>query len=53
LLFSLSPGLTDRAYRWVARHRNGIGRLVPRRAKSRAFIEVERREREGAEAEQM
>jgi len=53
LLFSLSPGLTHRAYRLVARHRNGIGRLVPRRAKSRAFIEVERREREGAEAEQM
>jgi predicted DCC family thiol-disulfide oxidoreductase YuxK len=53
LLFSLSPGLTDRAYRWVARHRNGVGRLVPSRAKSRAFIELERRERQWAETEQM
>ena len=49
LLFSLSPALTERAYRWVARHRTGIGRFVPRRSRSRAFLEVERRERAGAE----
>ena len=49
LLFSLSPGLTDSAYRWVARHRTGIGRFVPRGAKQRAFKELERRERAGAE----
>jgi predicted DCC family thiol-disulfide oxidoreductase YuxK len=49
LLCSLSPGLTDRVYRWVARHRTGIGRFVPRGAVRRAFVEVERRERAGAE----
>jgi predicted DCC family thiol-disulfide oxidoreductase YuxK len=49
LLVSLSPALTERAYRWVARHRTGIGRFVPSGSRSRAFLEVERRERAGAE----
>jgi predicted DCC family thiol-disulfide oxidoreductase YuxK len=49
LLLSLSPGLTDRVYRWVARHRAGIGRFVSKGATRRAFVEVERRERAGAE----
>jgi predicted DCC family thiol-disulfide oxidoreductase YuxK len=48
LLCSLSPGLTDRVYWWVARHRTGIGRFVPKGAKRRAFAEVERRQRLGA-----
>jgi predicted DCC family thiol-disulfide oxidoreductase YuxK len=48
-LFSLSPGLADRVYRWVARHRAGFGRFVPSGAKRRAFKELERRERAGAE----
>jgi predicted DCC family thiol-disulfide oxidoreductase YuxK len=47
-LFSLSPGLTDLVYRWVARHRAGIGRFVPTGAKQRAFEELGRRERAGA-----
>jgi predicted DCC family thiol-disulfide oxidoreductase YuxK len=45
LLCSLSPGLTDRAYRWVARHRTGISRFVPSGARRRGFEELERRER--------
>ena len=49
LLLSLSPGLTDRVYRWVARHRTGTGRLVPSGAKRRALKDLERRERAGAE----
>jgi predicted DCC family thiol-disulfide oxidoreductase YuxK len=49
LVCSVSPGLTNRVYRWVARHRTGIGRFVPSGARQRAFGELERRERAGAE----
>jgi predicted DCC family thiol-disulfide oxidoreductase YuxK len=31
-----APELTDRAYRWVAGHRSGFGRLIPERSKARA-----------------
>lgn len=30
------PGLTERAYRWVAEHRSLLSRPIPRRAKDRA-----------------
>jgi predicted DCC family thiol-disulfide oxidoreductase YuxK len=36
------PDATDRAYRWVARHRTPLGRLVPERAKRRAAATLER-----------
>jgi predicted DCC family thiol-disulfide oxidoreductase YuxK len=49
LLCSASPGLTDRVYRWVATHRTEIGRFVPKGARQRAFAEVKRRERAGAQ----
>lgn len=31
-----APGLTDRAYRWVADHRSAFSRLIPERSKRRA-----------------
>ena len=41
---SLSPGLSERGYRWVAAHRAGLSRLLPGRAKERAGLAVERAE---------
>jgi predicted DCC family thiol-disulfide oxidoreductase YuxK len=35
-LLGADPGLTDRAYRWVAGHRSTLGALIPDRAKERA-----------------
>lgn len=40
------PRLTDRFYRWVATHRIGISRFVPRRLKQRAAERVRARELE-------
>jgi predicted DCC family thiol-disulfide oxidoreductase YuxK len=39
------PRLADAGYRWVAAHRIGISRFVPRRAKERAAERVRGRER--------
>ncbi len=41
---SLAPGLSERGYRWVADHREGLSRLLPGRAKQRARLAVERAE---------
>jgi predicted DCC family thiol-disulfide oxidoreductase YuxK len=38
------PGLTERAYAWVARHRGAIGRLIPAQARRRADARIERRQ---------
>jgi predicted DCC family thiol-disulfide oxidoreductase YuxK len=38
------PRFTSRAYQWVATHRIGISRFVPRRAKERAAQRVRKRE---------
>ena len=38
------PGLTERAYRWVAEHRTALSRWVPARLKRRAGESVSRRE---------
>ena len=38
------PGFTDRGYRWVAAHRTGLSRFVPKRAKRRAAERVRLRE---------
>ena len=38
------PRLTSTGYRWVATHRIGISRFVPRRAKERAAERVRERE---------
>jgi predicted DCC family thiol-disulfide oxidoreductase YuxK len=35
-LLSAAPGLTERAYRWVADHRSTLGKLIPARSKARA-----------------
>jgi predicted DCC family thiol-disulfide oxidoreductase YuxK len=40
------PRLTSAGYRWVATHRIGISRFVPRRSKERAAERVRERERE-------
>jgi hypothetical protein len=40
------PRLTGAGYRWVASHRIGISRFVPRRWKQRAAERVRRRELE-------
>jgi predicted DCC family thiol-disulfide oxidoreductase YuxK len=45
--FARFPGLTDRAYRWVAEHRSGLSRWVPAGAKRRAGERVRERERSG------
>jgi predicted DCC family thiol-disulfide oxidoreductase YuxK len=42
--FGRFPGATDRGYRWVASHRSGLSRLVPRAAKRRAAERVRARE---------
>jgi predicted DCC family thiol-disulfide oxidoreductase YuxK len=39
------PRLADAGYRWVAAHRIGLSRFVPRRAKERAAERVRGRER--------
>ena len=41
---SLAPGLSGRAYRGVAEHREGLSRLLPGRAKRRARVAVQRAE---------
>jgi len=38
------PRLTDRGYRWVADHRTGLSKFVPKRAKRRAAAHVSARE---------
>ena len=38
------PRLTDRGYRWVAAHRTGLSKFVPKRAKRRAAERVRARE---------
>jgi predicted DCC family thiol-disulfide oxidoreductase YuxK len=45
--FARLPGVTDRAYRWVASHRSQLSKRVPRGAKQRAAERVHERE-EGA-----
>jgi predicted DCC family thiol-disulfide oxidoreductase YuxK len=35
-LLDSAPGVTERAYRWVARHRGSIGQRLPPRSKARA-----------------
>jgi predicted DCC family thiol-disulfide oxidoreductase YuxK len=49
---SAAPGLTERAYRWVADHRSAFGRLIPSPAKDRAHMRIERAERGGGDAGQ-
>ena len=39
------PGLSERAYTWVAGHRGALGRLVGDRARARADARIARRER--------
>jgi predicted DCC family thiol-disulfide oxidoreductase YuxK len=34
--FARFPGATERGYRWVAAHRTGLARLLPRQLKDRA-----------------
>jgi predicted DCC family thiol-disulfide oxidoreductase YuxK len=45
-VLSRFPRLTSAGYRWVAAHRIGISRFVPRGAKRRAAERVRERERE-------
>jgi predicted DCC family thiol-disulfide oxidoreductase YuxK len=44
-LFASAPGLTERAYRWVADHRSTLSRAVPSGAKRRATARIARRAR--------
>lgn len=44
--FARFPRLTSAGYRWVAIHRTGISRFVPRGSKRRAAERVRERERE-------
>ena len=50
VVFGYFPRLTSAGYRWVAAHRVGISRFVPRRSKRRAAERVRERERAGADA---
>jgi predicted DCC family thiol-disulfide oxidoreductase YuxK len=43
-IFGRFPGLTNAGYQWVATHRIGISRFVPRRWKRRAAERVRERE---------
>ena len=38
-----APGITERAYRWVAEHRSTFSRALPSRVKERATRLIERR----------
>jgi predicted DCC family thiol-disulfide oxidoreductase YuxK len=40
-----APGLTDRAYRWVAANRSKLSRAIPASAKRRAVARIERHSR--------
>jgi predicted DCC family thiol-disulfide oxidoreductase YuxK len=40
-----APGMTERAYRWVAEHRSTLSRAVPARAKERASERIARHNR--------
>jgi predicted DCC family thiol-disulfide oxidoreductase YuxK len=40
-----APGLTERAYRWVADHRSNFGKLIPARSRARADELVSSRRR--------
>jgi predicted DCC family thiol-disulfide oxidoreductase YuxK len=40
-----APGMTERAYRWVAEHRSTFSRLIPASAKRRADARIAARER--------
>lgn len=42
-LTARAPGLTDRAYRWVARHRSLLSRAISAKAKRRARDRVQAR----------
>jgi predicted DCC family thiol-disulfide oxidoreductase YuxK len=46
--FARVPGLTDRAYRWVADHRSQLSRLIPSGPKRRAAERVRRLESDRA-----
>jgi predicted DCC family thiol-disulfide oxidoreductase YuxK len=48
--FARFPGLTDRAYSWIAGHRTELSKAVPSAAKRRADESVRRRERTAPEA---
>jgi predicted DCC family thiol-disulfide oxidoreductase YuxK len=39
--FTLFPGLTEKAYRWVADHRSQLSRLIPTAAKRNARRRVQ------------
>ncbi len=41
------PAVNERAYRWVAEHRSGLGRVIPAAAKDRADERIARRSQEG------
>ncbi len=43
-VFALSPGLTERGYRWVADHRTTLGPRIPAGAKRRATERIAARE---------
>lgn len=47
-VFARFPRLTGASYRWVADHRIGVSRFVPRRWKRRAAERVRRRELESS-----
>lgn len=42
---ALAPGLTERAYRWVAEHRSQLSRAIPSSARRRAHRTLAERER--------
>jgi predicted DCC family thiol-disulfide oxidoreductase YuxK len=44
-VFARFPGATERAYRWVARNRTQISKLIPAGSKARAAERVRQRER--------
>jgi predicted DCC family thiol-disulfide oxidoreductase YuxK len=44
-LLASAPGLTERAYRWVADHRATLGRALPSGTKRRATARIARRAR--------
>jgi predicted DCC family thiol-disulfide oxidoreductase YuxK len=42
-LLASAPGLTERAYRWIADHRSSFSRAIPSSAKRRADARIARR----------